>query len=372
MTNYHRAYAGINLDAISNNFDELKRKIGNVVKTMAVIKADAYGHGSVAVANVLKDKADYFAVATLSEGIELRQAGINSPVLILSYTSPDEYEQMLEHNIIPAIYNIDEAKILSETAVKLHKTAKIHIAVDTGMSRIGFISNEEGAKAVKSISLLNGIVIEGIFSHYATADMSDKSFALLQKERFQKFISLLESQNINIPIKHISNSAGAIEFTDNYDMVRLGIALYGLYPSDEVDKRKVKLTPAMEVISHVVHVKTIEKGTGVGYGQTYVAEEKRRIATVAIGYADGFNRCLSGKGYVLIDGKKAPVTGRVCMDQIMVDVTDIENVKVGDKAVILGKSGNEEITADELGSMCHSFSYEVVSTFMPRVKRIYD
>lgn len=371
MTGYKRAYAEVNLDAISRNFDELKNKIGPTVKTMAVVKADAYGHGSVAVAKTLQKKADYFAVATLDEGILLRREGIDNPILILGYTSPLEYEYLLEHSIIPTIYNIEEAEILSSVARKMGKKAVIHIAVDTGMSRIGFMHGDEAVKAVKDISLLESIEIEGIFSHYSTADSCDKSFAKKQTQRFDELISRLENENIFIPIKHICNSAATIDFENHYGMVRLGIALYGLYPSDEVDKTKVNLTPAMEVISHVIHVKTIEKGTGVGYGQFYVANEKRTIATVAIGYADGFNRCLTGKGYVLIKGKKAPLVGKVCMDQIMVDVTDIPDVGVGDKVIILGKSGKEEITAEEFGKMANSFSYEVICTFMPRVKRVY-
>lgn len=371
MAQYLRAYAKIDLDAISRNFDAIKSKIGEKTRIMAVVKADAYGHGSIEVAKILKDKADCFAVATLSEGVELRDAGIETPVLILGYTSPMEYEQMLRYGIMPTVYNTDEAKLLSDTAEKMNTTAKIHIAVDTGMSRIGFKDDAEGVKSVKEISLLKNIEIEGIFSHYATADCEDKTFAKEQKRRFDSFVGLVEKDGIKIPVKHISNSAGAIEFSENYDMVRLGIALYGLFPSDEVDSSKVSLTPAMEVISHVIHVKDIEKGTGVGYGQVYVAPQKRRIATVAIGYADGFKRCLAGKGYVLINGRKAPLAGKVCMDQIMVDVTDIPDVKVGDKAVIIGKSGNEEITAEELGALCHSFSYEVICTFMPRVNRVY-
>ncbi len=371
MTGYHRAYAKINLDAIIGNFDSLKAKIGDKTLTMAVVKADAYGHGSIEVSKVLRNRADYFAVATLSEGLELRNAGIENPILILGYTSPMEYEQLLMNNIIPTVYNVQEAKQLSDVAKRLGKIATVHIAVDTGMSRIGFKDDGDGAKAVRDISRFDNIEIEGIFSHYATADCEDKTFALEQKKRFDEFVSLTESYGVKIPLKHISNSAGAIEFSDNYSMVRLGIALYGLFPSDEVDKSKVKLTPAMEVISHVIHVKDIEKGTGVGYGQIYTAQEKRRIATVAIGYADGFKRCLTGKGYVLIHGKKAPLVGKVCMDQIMVDVTDIPDVKAGDKAVVLGKSGDAEITAEEIGALCHSFSYEIICTFMPRVKRIY-
>lgn len=371
MTGYQRAYAKINLDAVSRNFDALKEKIGRDTMVMAVVKADAYGHGSVRVAETLQEKADYFAVATLSEGIELRAVGIRNPMLILGYTSPLEYEQLLRYNIIPTIYDVDEARLLDSVAKNSGKKAVVHIAVDTGMSRIGFRDDADGVSAVKEISLLENIVIEGIFSHYATADCEDKTFSQEQRIRFDRFIDLLKKEGIEIPVKHLSNSAGAIEFCKNYDMVRLGIALYGLYPSDEVDKETVKLTPAMEVISHVIHVKDIEKGTGVGYGQIYTAPDKRRIATVAVGYADGFKRCLTGKGYVLIHGIKAPLVGKVCMDQIMVDVTDIPDVKVGDKAVILGKSGKAEITAEELGALCHSFSYEVICTFMPRIRRFY-
>lgn len=371
MAEYVRAYAKVSLDAINRNFDELRNSIDKNVKTMAVVKADAYGHGSVEVAKILKNKADYFAVATLSEGIELRDEGITNPILILGYTSPLEYEQLLSYGIIPTLYNTDEAVLLNEVAKKAGTKAAVHIAVDTGMSRIGFSDDEKGAEAVKEISLLSNILIEGIFSHYATADEADKTFALNQTQRFDRFTDLVEKKGVSIPVKHICNSAATIDLDRHYNIVRLGIALYGLYPSDCVDKSKVRLTPAMEVISHVIHVKEIEKGTGVGYGQIYTAPEKRTIATVAIGYADGFFRCLTGKGYVLINGKRAPLAGKVCMDQIMVDITDIDGVQVGDKVIILGKSENEEITAEEFGEMANSFSYEVICTFMPRIKRIY-
>ena len=371
MAKYIRAYAKVNLEAINKNFDALKAHIGDSVKTMAVVKADAYGHGSTEVAKKLADKADYFAVATLSEGIELRDEGINNPILILGYTSPLEYAQLLSYEIIPTIYNTDEAVLLNGVAQILGKKVTVHIAVDTGMSRIGFKDDRSGIEAVKEISRLENIEIEGIFSHYATADMEDKSFAKVQTVRFDSFIAELEKEGVNIPLKHICNSAGAIDLDRHYGMVRLGIALYGLYPSDEVDKSKVKLTPAMEVFSHVIHVKEIEAGTGVGYGQIYTAPEKRKIATVSIGYADGFNRCLTDGGYILINGRRAPIVGKVCMDQIMVDITDIDNVSVGDKAVILGRSGDEEITADDFGRMANSFAYEVICTFMPRIKRVY-
>lgn len=370
MAGYIRAYAKVNLEAIIHNFNQLRASLEDNVKTMAVVKADAYGHGSIEVAKALQSRADYFAVATLSEGIELRDCGISNPILVLGYTSPDEYDSLLEYSIIPTVYNISEAELLNKVALSKNKTATVHIALDTGMSRIGFFCDESGIEAVEKISRLENIFIEGIFSHYATADCEDKSFTYVQKERFDAFTEKLESLGISIPVKHICNSAATIDLDSHYDLVRLGIALYGIFPSDEV-KHELDLIPAMEVISHVIHVKEIMPGTGVGYGQIYTATEKRKIATVSIGYADGFNRCLTGEGYVLIKGKKAPLVGKVCMDQIMVDITDIEDVNVGDRVIILGKSGDEEITAEDFGKMANSFAYEVICTFMPRIKRIY-
>jgi alanine racemase len=245
-----------------------------------------------------------------------------------------------------------------------------HVAVDTGMGRIGVQPDETGADLVLAVSQLEGVEIEGLFSHYACADCQDKTDAQEQTALFDRFIGLLEGRGVQIPLKHICNSAGAMEMDKQYDMCRLGIALYGLYPSEEVEK-KIALIPAMEVISHVVHVKDVPQGFKIGYGHIYEAPAKRKIATVCVGYADGYNRCLTGVGYVLIRGKKAPVVGKVCMDQIMVDVTDIEGVTVGDQAVILGKSQDACISAEELGAMCHSFNYEVVCNFMPRVTRAY-
>ena len=370
MAGYIRAYAKVDLDAIVSNFDQLRAHIKSDVKTMAVVKADAYGHGSIEVAKVLQDKADYFAVATLSEGIELRDEGIRNPILVLGYTAPDEYVQLLDYSIIPTLYNADDAELLNKVAGSKGKKATVHIAVDTGMSRIGFFTDDSGIAAVEKISKLGNIYIEGIFSHYATADEKDKTFSQIQSDRFDSFVSRLESLGIDIPVKHLSNSAATIDIEKEYDLVRLGIALYGIFPSDEV-RHDLKLTPAMEVRSHVIHLKEIEAGTGVGYGQIYTATERRKIATVSIGYADGFNRCLTGKGYVLINGKKAPLVGKVCMDQIMVDVTDIDDIRVGDRVIILGKSGDEEISAEAFGKMANSFAYEVICTFMPRIKRVY-
>lgn len=369
---YHRSFVRISLDAIRENFDALKKLLSPETKTMAIVKANAYGHGAVRVAKELENRADYFAVAAMEEAMELRDSGIKTPILILAYTSPCQYETLIENNITATVYNYDDAKMLSETAEKLGKNAVVHIGVDTGMSRIGFFDSAESIDIIEKIASLPYVEIEGIFTHFACADSKDKSSALGQKERFDNFISLLEGRNISIPIKHACNSAAIIDLDCHYDMVRMGIALYGLYPSDEVMTEKVFLKPAMEVISHVIHIKDVEPGIGISYGHTYVTSEKRKIATVCIGYADGFDRAFSNIGYVLINGKKAPITGRVCMDQIMVDVTDIDGVRVGDDAVIMGISGGEKITAEELAAMCGTINYEVICTFMPRVTRIYE
>ena len=371
LTSYHRCYAKVNLDAISRNFDNLKKLINKDTKICSIVKTDAYGHGSIEISKLLNDKTDFFAVASVEEAVPLRDNGIDKPILILAYSSPLEYWEVIKYKLTPTIYSEEEARFLSEVSLEKGVKTPVHIAVDTGMGRIGFSADEESAEAIKRISLLEGIYVEGLFSHYAKADFSYKTSADEQTRLFDEFISRLEAKGVEIPIKHICNSAGAIDLPKHYDMVRLGVALYGLYPSDEVMKERVELTPAMEIISHVIHVKYVEKGTPIGYGHAYVAPDRRKIATVCIGYGDGFNRSLSEKGYVLIGGKKAYITGRVCMDQIMVDVTDIPDVKVGDIAVIMGKMGDEVITAEELGELSGSFGYEIICTFMPRVTRRY-
>lgn len=368
---YRRSYVSVDLSAIKANFDALKSLVIPETKAMAVVKANAYGHGAVQVSKALADRADYFAVAAVEEALELREGGIEKPVLILSYTSPYQYETVVENNITQTVYRYDEAEKLSETAVKLGKTALVHIAVDTGMGRIGYSTCKESAEEIKRIAELPNIKAEGIFTHFACADSKDKTSVMKQKADFDAFIDLLAEMGVEFELKHCCNSAATIDFDTHYDMVRMGISLYGYYPSDEIVTERVELKPAMEVISHVVFVKDVEPGTGISYGHTYVAKEKRRIATVSIGYADGFNRAFSNKGYVLIHGKKAPVVGRVCMDQIMVDVTDINDVAVGNRVTVLGENGGERITAEQLGEMCGSFNYEVICTFMPRVIRVY-
>ncbi len=368
---YHRAYAEIDLGAIDKNFDALKKLCKSDVKAMAIVKADGYGHGAVEVARLLHEKADYFGVASVEEGIELRENGITKPVLVLAYTSPLQYNLLLEYGLMPTIFSLSDAVLLNEAAKKENKKAQIHIAVDTGMNRIGFAPNDESIDAIEKIYALPFIDTVGLFSHYAKADFEDKTGANKQTALFDEIIEKLESRNINIPVKHICNSAGIIDLQKHYDMVRMGIALYGMYPSDEVKKEKTELYPAMQVFSNVTHVKTVKKGEEIGYGGLYKAESDRIIATVSIGYADGFNRALTGKGFVLIRGKKAPVVGKVCMDQIMVDVTDIEGVKVGSVAVIIGRSGDEYISAELFGELGCSFAYEAICTFTKRVTKLF-
>ena len=371
MAEFNRSYAQIDLSAIDHNLQEIKKLLPDGVKTLAVVKADAYGHGLVPVSKHIESKVDYFAVATVEDALDLRASGIDKPIIILSFTSPLQYAELIEYDITATMYNLDEAKQLSDLAVKKGKKATVHIPIDTGMGRIGFTPDENGADAVEQISKMKGIYLEGLFSHYAMADYKDKTEALKQTAFFDKFIAMLEEKGIDIPIKHMNNSAGTMELPKKYDMCRVGMALYGFYPSEEMDKENVKLRPAMEVFSHIVHLKTVPKGTKIGYGQIYEAPDERRIATVCMGYADGYKRDLTGKGYVLIKGRKAPIVGKICMDQFMVDVTGIPDLRVGGRVVIMGKSGDEMLSAETLGAMCHSFNYEIICSFMPRVKRVY-
>lgn len=367
----YRCYASVDMDAIDYNLAQIQGIMAPGVKTMVVIKADGYGHGAIPVAKHLEGKVDYFAVACTYEAQELRAAGIKAPILVLSYTTPACYKDLLDGDLTACIYNLDEARLLSAAALESGKQVKVHAAVDTGMGRVGVEPTEEGADIIAAIAALPGIEMEGLFSHYACADTADKRDRDAQTHLFDEFISMLEQRGVEIPIKHICNSAGTMESDKQYDMCRVGIAMYGLYPSEEMDKSKIDLRPAMEVVGHVIHVKTVPAGYKIGYGHIYTTPSEKKIATVSIGYADGYNRCMTGVGYVLIRGKKAPVVGKVCMDQMMVDVTDIADVAVEDIAVILGKSGDLEISAETLGEMCYSFSYEVVCTFTSRVKRVY-
>lgn len=367
---YHRTYREINLKAIGHNFELLSGRVAEGVKKCAVIKADAYGHGAVPVAKVLESKADYFAVACFDEAIELREAGISLPVLVLSYIRPDYFGEAVENDITATVYTFDDALMLNKAAEEKGKKAKVHIALDTGMSRIGFPLNDASAEIIRKITECPCLDVEGIFSHFAKADMEGDSYSREQIERFDGFLGKLSDMGIKIPLPHLYNTAGVFRFEKKYPMVRMGIAIYGINPMD-YPTEDAGLIPAMEVKTHVIHIHDVDEGEGISYGHTYVAKEKRKIATLSVGYADGFRRVLSNKGYVLIRGEKAYVTGKVCMDLVMVDVTDIDGVSVGDEAVIIGKSGDREISANDYGKMYGSFAYEALCTFSPRAKKIY-
>ncbi|NRT75586.1 MULTISPECIES: alanine racemase [Clostridium] len=372
MGEYFRTYVKIDLEAILHNINEAKKRIEKSVKIMAIIKADGYGHGAAELGNFLKSEVDYYGVATLEEALELRKAGIELPILILGYTSPSQYIEVVKNNITQTVYNTEMAKEMSKVGEICKKEAKVHIALDTGMTRIGFTANEDGIAAVQEILTFSNLVVEGLFTHFATADEVDKSYSKLQISKYDKFVALLEERDINIPIKHMCNSAGIMEFDHHrFDMVRSGIITYGLYPSEEVNKNAITLKPALQWKTHVINVNKVDAGHGVSYGKTYITKNETKIATLSVGYADGYPRALSSKGRVLIHGEYAPIIGRICMDQMMVDVTHIDNVKIEDEVTLVGKDGENIIHVEELANMAGSFNYEFVCGIGKRVQRLY-
>ena len=375
MKKYRRVHADIDLDAVQFNFDQMSKNIPQGTKIMAVVKTDAYGHGAVPLASFMEpcEKLWGFATATVDEAVELRQAGIKKPILILGYTFPECYTHIVKNEIRQTIFTLDMAKALSEEAVRQNKKAYIHIKLDTGMGRIGYQNAKEAAEDAEKISKLPMLEIEGVFTHFANADTSSQENTLRQLEKFDEMIEAMEAVGVTFSLKHCANSAGIIELTDQkFDLVRAGIISYGLWPSDEVKKDVVQLKPILSLKSHVVYVKEVEPGCAVSYGSTWVAEEKRKIATIPIGYGDGYPRSLSNKGYVLIKGCKAPIVGRVCMDQMMVDVTDIpEKIRVGDRVTLIGQDGDLTITAEEIGDLSGRFNYELVCDLGNRIPRIY-
>ena len=362
-------YVKIDLDAIGDNYDRFCQKAG--VPVMAIVKADAYGHGAVVVAKFLEERCPFFGVSSVAEAVELRNGGIEKPILILGHSHPGHFSILVEKDIRPAISTLEDAQTLSYVAAAAGKTAKLHLKVDTGMSRLGMAPTEENADMCQKIAALPNVEIGGIFSHFATADETDLSRALAQRERYDRFLEMLKERNVQIPIRHLNNSAGTMNFSKYYDMARLGISLYGLYPSEEVDKSILPLEPAMSWHSRVTYLKTLPKGSQVSYGGTFVAPKDMVVATVAAGYADGYRRNLSNRFYVLIRGKKAPILGRVCMDQFVVDVTDIPGVCPCDPVTLMGKNGEEEISAECIAEAAGSFNYEQVCDVSRRVERVY-
>ena len=373
MRPYSRVYATVNLDAVASNMRSMRDNLPASTLIMGSVKADGYGHGSVPVAKTIEPYVFGYAVATLDEGIILRRHGINKTILILGVTHESRYEDLLRYDIRTAMFQYEKAKKLSDLALKQGKKAVVHLALDTGMSRIGMKADREHAKEAAAIAALEGIEVEGLFTHFARADETDKSAYEEQYRRYKEFLGYLKELGVKIPIRHCSNSAGIVESleSNHMDMVRAGIAIYGMYPSDEVDHNSVKLTPAMEIKSCITYIKEIEAGTAVSYGGTFVADHTMKVATIPVGYGDGYVRSLSGKGDVLIHGKRAAILGRICMDQFMVDVTDIPDVQEDDEVTLLGSDGAECITMEELAEKSGGFHYEMICDIGKRIPRVY-
>ena len=375
LESYQRVWAEVDLDAIWENMVHMKENIAENTKILAVIKTDGYGHGGVPIAKML-EQLDFmfgYAAATYEEAHVLREAGVKKPILILGYTFPYCYEELIREEIRPAVYRRDTVEELATAAAKVGKKAKVHIKVDTGMGRIGITPDEEGLEFVRFLIEHPELEVEGIFTHFAKSDETDKTSANHQLELFQDFIKKIQTElGITIPVKHCSNSAAILEMPQaNMDMVRAGITTYGLYPSEEVSKDIVPLRAAMSLYSHIVYCKMIHAGQSVSYGGLFTAQKDTRVATIPVGYGDGYPRSLSGRGYVLIHGKRAPILGRVCMDQFMVDISEIPEAMDGDKVTLLGMDGTERITAEELGELSGRFNYEFVCDLGKRIPRVY-
>lgn len=372
---YDRIYAAINLDAISHNMDKISELLSQGTKIISVVKTDGYGHGAVPIAKELEHK-DYmfgFATATAEEAIILRKAGIQKPILVLGYVFPYAYEQMIQQEIRFTVFREDMLPLIEAEAAKQNKTAMVHIKVDTGMGRIGIFPEEDGYAFLEKVLQYEHLKIEGMFTHFAKADCLEKEDAHKQLVIFRKFCEEAEQRfKIEIPIKHCANSAAALEMPQSHmDVVRIGISTYGLWPSEEVKKSSCDLKPAFSLHSHIVYLKTLEAGKEISYGGTYITTKNTKVATIPVGYGDGYPRTLSNTGYVLIHGKKAGILGRVCMDQLMVDVSEIENVKMGDEVVLIGTSGQETITMEALGDLADRFNYELACDIGKRVPRTY-
>lgn len=374
MQKYSRVCAVISLDAVEENFRNMRANTNPDTKMIAVVKTDGYGHGAVPVAKLVEDY-DYiwgFAVATAEEAQILKRNNIQKPILILGYTFEEHYEMLVRLDIRPVVFKWETAKALSEEAGRQGRSITVHLGLDTGMSRIGFTDTKESIDVILEIAKLPNLKIEGLFTHFARSDESDKTSAWGQLARYQDFLEKLSEAGIRIPLKHCSNSAGIIDLPEaNLDAVRPGISIYGIYPSQEVKKENVPLKPVMQLKSHIVYIKELEAGIPVSYGGTFVTEKKTKVATIPVGYGDGYPRSLSGKGWVLIHGKKAPILGRVCMDQFMVDISDIDEARELDEVTLFGESEGAILPVEDLSSICGRFPYEFVCDIGKRIPRVY-
>lgn len=372
MSEYYRVCAQIDLAAVQKNIEAIRAAIRKESKLMVVLKADGYGHGAVPIAKRIDDIADAYGVAIMEEAVELREVGIQKPILILGYTASHLYDKLIQYDITQTIFQYETAYELNEVAKKAGKTVRIHIKLDTGMSRIGFSATEQSIEEIVKISKLSNLSMEGIFTHFAKADEIDKGATTLQYQRFMEMLEQLEQRGVRFAIRHASNTAAIIDLPEyNLDMVRCGIGTYGMYPSVDVQKNRVVLTPAMELKTHVSYVKELPKGVGISYNGTYVTERPMRVATIPVGYGDGYPRLLSSKGRVLIHGKSAPILGRICMDQFMVDVSDIPQVKQNDDVTLMGRDGYECILAEEIAGYAGTLNYEIVCEVGKRIPRVY-
>lgn len=374
MKQYNRVYAGIDLDAAVYNMEQMKKNIGDGASMIAVLKMDGYGHGAAPLARIF-EKKEYiwgYATACMEEALSLRNAGVKKPILVLGCIFPDQYEEMLRNDIRATIYMKEMARAMSEAAVKLGKTAYFHIKIDTGMGRLGFMPDAKSVEDICEVSSLPNVKIEGMFTHFAKADETDKSYTIEQHKKFMQIEKALKSEGIDITYYHCDNSAGIIDFPEmKHNLVRAGISIYGIYPSDEVSAESVHLKPVLELVSHITFVKEVEAGTPISYGGTFVAQKKMRVATIPVGYGDGYSRGLSNKADVLIHGKRARVLGRVCMDQFMVDVTDIPEAKYMDPVVLVGFDKDDHISVEELSGICGRFPYEFLCCLGKRIPRVY-
>lgn len=372
MSEYYRVCAQIDLSAVRKNIEAIRTSVRPESKLMVVLKADGYGHGAVPIAKRIDDIADAYGMAIVEEAVELREAGITKPILVLGYTASHLYDKIVQYDITQTIFQYETAYELNEAAKKAGKKVKIHIKLDTGMSRIGFAATEESIEEIVKISKLSNLYMEGVFTHFAKADEIDKEATRLQYRRFTEMLERLEQRGVTFAIRHVSNTAAIIDLPEyNLDMVRCGIGTYGMYPSVDVQKNRVILTPAMELKTHISYVKELPKGVGISYNGTYVTERPMRVATVPVGYGDGYPRLLSSKGRVLIHGKSAPILGRVCMDQFMVDVSEIPEAKQNDDVTLMGHDGYECIPTEEISAYAGTINYEIVCEVGKRIPRVY-
>lgn len=367
-------WAEINLSNLDYNIKNIKAKLGSGTKIIGVVKADGYGHGSVKVAEVLRaNGVDTFAVSTLQEAIVLREAGATEQIISLSLT-PNFYSNVLvEYDITPVISSLENARAISKTATEVGKTVSGFIAADTGMGRIGYLTWDENAVSeIKEISQLPNFKIAGLFSHMSTADSADKTFSRQQEQCFNEFYDKLIAAGIEIPMRTFANSASVMELPSVYfDAVRPGIILYGCYPSDEVDKSSLSLNPVMSVKATISHLKDVPAGFSVSYGREFISKRPSKIATIALGYADGYPRPYAPKGEVIVNGVKAPLAGNICMDQCMIDVTDVPDVKVGDEVIVMGSDGKNTILADDIAKATGTINYEIICAFGQRLPKVY-